>query len=156
LLHPHCKKIKKQKQNKLSKVLRFPGFSTLFLFFFTARRTVKTRCSPNPNLLLPTINADFKAGAEKFLATEIINARAEKIVLWARLVTFKNLNMAVNSKMKVKILAPPPTLELKNLATLGIQLKDFGSSGFVVGIFKVMCEILLSTFSTYLFQIVEF
>jgi hypothetical protein len=30
----------------------------------------ETRCPPNPNLLLPTINADFNAGAEKFLATK--------------------------------------------------------------------------------------
>jgi hypothetical protein len=58
--------------------------------------------------------------------------------------------------MKGKILAPPPTSEVENLATLGTQLEDFGSSSFVVGIFKVMCEIILSTFSTYLFQSVEF
>jgi hypothetical protein len=43
--------------------------------------------------------------------------------------------MAVDYKMKVNILAPPPTFEVKNLATLGIQLEDFGSSSFVVGIF---------------------
>jgi hypothetical protein len=41
------------------------------------------------------------------------------------------------------------------MPTLGIELKVFGSSFFAFGVFKVICDIILLAFGTYLFQIVK-